>query len=444
MPSLLDLPGCVLVDVLANWISMKDVGRLDAACCQRDLRKKYLAIVGSEYGIFKPEDCSSRFTLGYYRWLKSRNCSVTEFNMPYIIDMPYNPGELSHPLLKCNVPYIVSADVPEIGITEKMAKYLQQITFELFCDNLSDETFIQIVQHAYPALSALTLGADGYCAVLSDDTLRHLGQRAPNLKRLRLVQSPHFTDTGLRDLASTCSKLEDIRLLKTGKLGDGAVDSIAQFCPHLATLHLSHNSRVTGASLKNLLRKCKQLRELDLSNCEVSLPSLRTDDIGSDIGTDTDSRDCAPTRTDTEPLNLQSLVLNSTSTTDAMLASFLPFTRLLTLKLIDTQTVTDVGAASIATLRCLTSLTIDCCYRITPLGLVNIITNSPFLTLLNLHSANMSDAVLEAISLSCRGLEELRITWSKAVTDTGLLALARGCRNLRVLSLNGDTYITHT
>jgi len=350
---------------------------------------------------------------------------------------------VTHPLISSkNVPYIIGVDVHEIGLSAKMARYLQRLTFELFCDNLSDSTFMQIVQHDYPALTDMTLGADGYCAVLTDVTLRHMGQRAPNLRSLRLVQSPHFTNKGVRDLTAGCSKLEDIRLLKTGLLGDAAVDSIAHNCPHLSTLHISHNFRVTGASLANVLRRCRSLKELELSNCKIVLPSLTR--TAGDLGTDTDTAHCGPGGE--LQLDLEALVLNSIDTlSDATLGLFLPSCQSLrALKLIDTQTVTDAGALSIAAnLKGLTSLTIDCCYRLTSAGLVKIISAGSDLRTLRLHSCAMSVTVLESISASCKGLEELRMTWSKDVTDVGLLALARGCPSLRSLYLNGCESVTY-
>jgi hypothetical protein len=103
------------------------------------------------------------------------------------------------------------------------------------------------------------------------------------------------------------------------------------------------------------------------------------------------------------------------------------------LKLEKNAKVTNKGLVAVARNRALTTLCLNGCPNITDAGLRAVAQNCPLLERVDLsHSAAVTDATLLALGQTCHHLRELSLR-AVSVTHVGLLAVAAGCPQLRMV-----------
>ncbi|KAK9826084.1 hypothetical protein WJX81_000531 [Elliptochloris bilobata] len=143
--------------------------------------------------------------------------------------------------------------------------------------------------------------------------------------------------------------------------------------------------------------------------------------------------------------------------------------RLEVLNLSGCKQVTDAGVAGVAR-ACprLTHVDLTRCLAVTPAGYAELARHSPQLRelrayacaavndtvlevfsvlselrLLDLCGAHLvTDAGIQALARGCRQLSSINLTWCVQVTDAGVCAVAAGCPSLELLSLHGLRGIT--
>lgn len=93
--------------------------------------------------------------------------------------------------------------------------------------------------------------------------------------------------------------------------------------------------------------------------------------------------------------------------------------------------ITDVSLLSLANSVCnLSCLRLQWCGGISDSGVMALAEGCRFITVLDLQSCNITDASLVAISSSCNSLVELDVSWCVRITDTGIRALSDGKNNM--------------
>ncbi|MFS7944930.1 putative leucine-rich repeat domain superfamily [Helianthus anomalus] len=84
----------------------------------------------------------------------------------------------------------------------------------------------------------------------------------------------------------------------------------------------------------------------------------------------------------------------------------------------------------------LKSLYLDCCFKITDVGLSLVAIGCPNLSFVSLYRCAISDNGLELLSKSCRFLQDLNLEWCSLVTDSGVFSITNNCRELRAIKIS--------
>lgn len=106
--------------------------------------------------------------------------------------------------------------------------------------------------------------------------------------------------------------------------------------------------------------------------------------------------------------------------------------------------ITDVSAHAIAA-GCphLTALQMANVQNVTDAGLVAIAARCNSLRTMDISHTQAGDGTLSSLGRYNANLIALDISWCVNVTDTGVVAVARGCRGLRVFQFKGARKLTH-
>lgn len=82
------------------------------------------------------------------------------------------------------------------------------------------------------------------------------------------------------------------------------------------------------------------------------------------------------------------------------------------------------------------SLYLDCCFKITDLGLSYIALGCQSLSFISLYRCPITDTGLQQLSKSCLSLKDLNLEWCSLITDGGITAITTNCRQIRAVKIS--------
>jgi len=110
------------------------------------------------------------------------------------------------------------------------------------------------------------------CQKLSDDSLRYISQKMPNLKSINLSFCVSVTDTGLKSLAKIAS-LEEINLRSCDNVSDIGIGFLAEDHGKLKSLDISFCGNVSDGSLRHMASAPglnSSLKKLAMTTCAIT------------------------------------------------------------------------------------------------------------------------------------------------------------------------------
>ncbi|XP_008775501.1 F-box protein At3g58530 isoform X2 [Phoenix dactylifera] len=221
-----------------------------------------------------------------------------------------------------------------------------------------------------------------------------------NLEFARDIEDEHLILLRSKGIESL-QGLENLNLNGCQKISDRGIEAITSVCPKLRAFSVYWNVRITDLSIKHIAENCRHIIDLNLSGCKnISDKSMHL---------------IAESYQELEELNITRCI----KLTDGGLQQILlKCSSLQSLNLYALSSFTDKAYERIALLAHLRFL--DLC-----------------------GAQNLSDQGLSCIA-RCKDLVSLNLTWCVRVTDTGVMAIAQGCRSLEFLSLFGIVGVTDT
>ncbi|KMS98796.1 hypothetical protein BVRB_3g068720 isoform A [Beta vulgaris subsp. vulgaris] len=227
--------------------------------------------------------------------------------------------------------------------------------------------------------------------------------RYKNVKQINLEFAQDIEDNHLELLRdkyySSVLNLEILNLNGCQKISDKGVEAITSACSNLRIFSIYWNVRVTDVGVQHLVKNCKHVINLNLSGCKnVSDKSLEV---------------VADAYQELESLNITRCIKLSDSGLQCILYKC---SSLKSLNLYALSSFTDEVYKNMSRLAHLRFL--DLC-----------------------GAQNLSDHGLMCIA-ECNNLVYLNITWCVRVTDVGVIAIAKGCTCLELLSLFGIIGVT--
>ncbi|CAO2823977.1 unnamed protein product [Amaranthus hypochondriacus] len=190
--------------------------------------------------------------------------------------------------------------------------------------------------------SRLSILKLGICLNITDEGLRHIGNRCSKLVELDLYRSMEITDSGIMAIAHGCPDLEMINMSYCKSVTDASLISMSK-CAKLNTLECRGCSLITSLGIAAIAVGCKHLTRLDIKKC------ININDFG-----------VLPLAHFSQ--NLKEINLSCTS-------------------------ITDVGLLSLASISCLQSMNILHLKGLSPRGLAAALLACGGLTKVKVHSS---------------------------------------------------------
>lgn len=82
------------------------------------------------------------------------------------------------------------------------------------------------------------------------------------------------------------------------------------------------------------------------------------------------------------------------------------------------------------------TLYLDCCFKVTDIGLSSVAKGCPSLSFVSLYRCSISDNGLELLAKSCLVLKDLNLEWCSHITDSGVCSVTNNCRILRAIKIS--------
>lgn len=220
------------------------------------------------------------------------------------------------------------------------------------------------------------------CRNLSDESLRMIGRRCPELKYLELARCPLVTGQGIAEIFSNCPNLSLLNIAS---------------CSGVKKIDLSLSNGVAYGENASFL----QLRYVDISECSV-------DDAGLD--------------------------------TIARSSSFMEY-----LYLRRCEAITDKGVIAVANYCTgIRELSISDCSNVTDSGLRFFVKKCNELRYLSVAKCFITDETVKYIAKYCKKVRYLNMHMCHSITDEGVARVARSCEKLRALDVGKCEKITDT
>jgi hypothetical protein len=295
-----NLPIALVKDILANWLCLEAVTRLDTACCNRKVRLDYLFSVANSTRADNVRANDPRWT----QWITSRRVVVSSI----IVKMSVNAD--GEGLRNANgLPHFLENSCTAVKSVE--------ITYASQSRNKSISSqvlhLIAAIKRFCPSVTELRL--TGYD--VGDEVLLALTADMPNLVKIDVNYCYALTSKAFQNIATQCSKLEllhangcqmqhgmlakitancpllrdlsckladtvshtptclfpsnlCLRRLEVSGLDSRGIECIADNCSMLEALNLSNGAAISAGAWAYIFRSaaCRDLRELQLSGCK--------------------------------------------------------------------------------------------------------------------------------------------------------------------------------
>ncbi len=312
--------------------------------------------------------------------------------------------------------------------------------------------------HLYPSL--VKRGIKSVQVLSLRRSLRELINGVPNLESLNLSGCYNLTDMALdsafyRDIL--CLRTLNLSLCKD--VSDNCLGRIATHCKNLEDLDLGGCTKVTNLGLFFVSLGLKKIKRLNLRSCrQISdagighLAGINSEPVALatslvDLGlqdcqklTDESLKHISVGLTKLRRINLSFCV----SVTDTGIKCLSSLACLESLNLRSCDNISDIGIGFLAedSMPNLKSLDVSFCANVTDTGLKLIASGMAGLRSLSMTTCAISDEGLEKVSQQLPELRSLNIGQCLAISDTGLLCLAKRLKMLQSLDLYGCNKLT--
>eukprot|EP00698_Gefionella_okellyi_P020821 TRINITY_DN6614_c0_g1_i1.p1 TRINITY_DN6614_c0_g1~~TRINITY_DN6614_c0_g1_i1.p1 ORF type:complete len:961 (+),score=271.34 TRINITY_DN6614_c0_g1_i1:93-2975(+) len=275
------------------------------------------------------------------------------------------------------------------------------------------DTAMRAVAQSMPLLRVLEVSA---CSLLTDQSVLELAQSLSVITRLNLKKC-QFSDATVTALSNSLPRLTSLNLTGVTKISDAMfVKFIARRGAQLLTLDLSRTP-LTDRAVTEIGLTCKKLVTLRIAGCE----RVRDTSLGFVL------RQCGALHT----LDVSSCPMIGNETTDAL--SFATALRVFYIN--NCSMLTDEAFSRATTLPPLTSVSLNACVRVGAAAIVRLVQLCPTIRTLNMAECAVTDQGLVAVAKACSQLRALQVTHTKHVTVQSVSSVVQACPFLQSLRL---------
>jgi hypothetical protein len=423
---LFDLPKELVLNVLLEFLSLKDVSLLDAACCSHGLRPVLLSWLSDKSCCLKRKEFGILSGKLKLTWLWKRRIGIEAIKLPCDSTSTALDFDLLKEFLQLegnHVTYVGEEfyDVETYNFYDKLPIHLNplqllkiaQLTPNLrMLDNLSTQSV------SLPSMATLR----NRCRGLEHLSIQHITldsfDPSPMLallvggncviQYLRLPSMNNYM-AGFSVLAENCPHLRSLRFDRSRDIPmpidsdemDLAFASLSRHCPQLQSLWLPVDCPVVDSALFALTHANVSLESIKIPNCSM-LTSSGLLQLSKCIG-------------------------------------------LKDLYLAECTRISDDGVKALAE-KCphLQHVSLKGASQITDEAIVSLAGNCGGIRYLNIsYCEKLTSESLAAIGEGCELLHSLDVTMCNAMDDSGVLAIAHGCPGLRRIGLCNCNWLSN-
>jgi hypothetical protein len=428
----------ILHAILAEWLTVPDLVRLDTAFCQRDARLQLMNIL-KDPGFFVNYDADNTH---FMKWITARGIRASQLHFS---DVP-SFQEYLRSIRKYNA----------------IGDPLLAVSF-LSIDNLHNENVVQI---ATEIPSALKLSALGLRSCTSNEAIRQVLGALPQSCHLDSLDLYNFHDYLCSSISSSPMVQQNLRFLQKLDLSFTNFDSkgdwltTPKLLPLLHTLCLNQCFPATNFFITNIVA-CygQQLTRLEINFCEelgdIAMNSIvdnckvlqHLEVSGSNRMTVESLQRLSSTPFSLSSLNISQHWSISNDILKAIIShmAFSPNSEIHMLNLARNISGTDDTlliflAEHAAELQ---RLDVSYCFKISDAGLLSLAMCCPGLRAINLSYCNkLTDFSIKMLVTHCSQLEELHLMMCLNITDEIVILIAEMCQMLKQLNVSGCAKLT--
>lgn len=302
-----DFPRTVAINLLSQWLSLRDLGHLDCAMCGERLRKVFLSRISDEY--FVSADDSSDVSADCLKWMIDRNIKVHRLSLSCVID----PHETVEYFLRLNKlkELVLLTDLS--GYDTRLLRNATELErFEVCVDSLNGGNILCLLELVgrLPNLCSLHVGSYDIvpdngdeedsedCASLNSDSEYSASTAEDEQEDVEYdlsddsdddcdydVENDPVTPTSEERIGATdetsmdrivryqqlvpvvcCEKLTSFSCTHL-QLTDLMLSLVVCMSPNLANLDIEGCHFITDLSMPYVARYCKHLKKLNVNNC---------------------------------------------------------------------------------------------------------------------------------------------------------------------------------
>jgi hypothetical protein len=413
-----DLPLNLTVDLLKNWLLLKDVAALDKALCNRSCREGYLEVLKSDGFVLDslPEDAE---LVPLMRWIEVHKIKVRRIDLRGL-DTNSEPGLLAS-FMGSVGPAVEDLSADNSGDALVLICCLAMVLCTRLCilqlrdcgaDN-SAATISRLIAAKAPSLERLAL-EDG-------EISEALPERCA-MEKLKYLSFKRFTAATPR-LCAFVRNYSNLLYFYCDDLGrtDDVLNALAESCRSLQSLHYGNAASGSTAGLEAVLLACQDLHTIDFTT-PFGFTNAHISTIVQHCG----------------KLQALRIMLSPRGIDQECVAILIP--RLPELRILHLIGMCCTSDAPIMLLTQHCGGLIDLGVRalsgtISEGALVALFRALSRLEDLNLSYAQcLSDAVLAAIGKNCPRLDTLDLYGAIALSEEGITEIAKGCAELEMIA----------
>lgn len=424
---LLDLPSHLRTSVLAEWLEINDLARLDVAIVKGSLRQEYLTQLAHDRIALSgvPKISPHSTLLACLQWLVERNLCVKSIRFSAAM---------------------AAEEVQAVLQNQRMTTGVEDVEFERL-DGIDERLFQRFITNCRN-ISSINLSL---CVSLTDNFFQF--QETTSDGEVSLSNANAATESSLGSssmLTTTLPNLRHLLINNCTRITDRGISAVVQLAPNLSKLHCRGIARLTDESLRHA-SQLPHLEDIDFGLCRLL--------------TDKGVRYLSQSK---NPAVLSSINFyycrNITDQSLIELSCQHPMIQ--SLNIAGCHAITDIGISRLATQtrEHLVQLNVSGCIKITPESIAIIASNCRQLRRLNLSNIKsiddecirvlwrncphmeklclkecdqLTDAAFKALGFVWPKLDHLDLTYCSKVGDAGMLQIATYCPVLRMLRMTG-------
>jgi hypothetical protein len=424
---LLNLPSCTIVHIVTSWLQVRDVAKLDSACCNHVQRPQFLKTLRAPEVVVDETGYTVTSMWRYTSWLKWRALRAVKSAAITFADLTTVPLGL----LADFVASVGGSNVATVVFKGRFCDNVHSVLcmMSITCKSVRHFCSLEcgalrgidvLLRRCSASLQSIAICGSSLSLMTSKD------MELPHVKMLKVVGD--CRSDAVLQLLTCCGQLEQV-ILQHVELSEACTAALEARVAGLTRLDLEDTKGATGAMLARLGSHCHSLRRVSLT-----VPESTTGVVEVFAAT-----------------HLHTVSLTGYVTVEAFRALAIHCgDRLRRICIDSTHGLQHPEEGFRVLAEHCTALEALCCYDYNNLEMdtkefLQLIEAQKGLLSIDLVGLIISDYVLDTLATSCPLLKEILLSGAEGYTGDGLMYLIDGCPDLqRVHVFEEDTIISYT